>query len=83
MTIFPRIIFIDATNISNLTHRDIKNRAIGASEYQYYNLIGEFSKLNLELICYNTISNNEKIDSVQYKNIKQLFTDTFLETDKI
>lgn len=78
-----RVIFIDKTSIINLNHRDIKNRAIGASEYQYYNLIGEFSKLNLEIICYNTIHNAEIIDNVHYKNINNLATDTFLQSDKI
>lgn len=78
-----RVIFIDNTNIENLNHRDIKNRAIGASEYQYYNLIGEFSKLNLDIICYNTIKNEEIIDNIHYKNINNLATDTFFASDKI
>jgi glycosyltransferase involved in cell wall biosynthesis len=78
-----RVIFIDNTNIANLNHRDIKNRAIGASEYQYYNLIGEFSKLNLDIICYNAIQHEETIGNVQYKNINNVATDTFFASDKI
>ena len=68
---FSRIIFIDNTYIENLNHIDIKNRAIGASEYQFYSLLGEFSKLPLEIICYNNaFSNDELIGNVQYKNIQ-------------
>lgn len=79
---FSRIIFIDNTPIENLNHRDIKNRPIGASEHQLYSLIGELSKLNLDIICYNTILKHEIIDNVYYKNIEYLKIDTFLETDK-
>jgi len=80
---FERIIFIDGAEMSNLTHRDIKNRAIGASEYQFYNLIGEFSKLNLEIVCYNKIVTNETICNVQYKNIQCMQNDIFRVNDKI
>ena len=78
-----RVIFIDYTQIHNLNHRDIQNRAIGASEYQFYNLVGEFSKLNLDIICYNQEIINENIDNVQYKNIQYIDSDTFLQSDKI
>jgi len=78
-----RIIFIDGVDMPNLNHRDIKNRAIGASEYQFYNLIGEFSKLNLEIICYNNSYENIIIDKVQYKNIKYIKSDIFRINDKI
>jgi glycosyltransferase involved in cell wall biosynthesis len=80
---FDRLIFIDGVDIPSLNHRDIKNRAIGASEYQFYNLIGEFSKLNLEIICYNNASENHTIDNVQYKNIKNIKSDIFRINDKI
>ena len=80
---FGKIIFIDDTNIPNLNHRDIKNKAIGASEYQFYNLIGEFSKLNLEVVCYNKTLINETIDNVHYKNICNIKNVIFLVSDKI
>ena len=81
---FSRIIFIDNTYIENLNHIDIKNRAIGASEYQFYSLLGEFSKLPLEIICYNNaFSNDELIGNVQYKNIQTMNSSWFLPTDKI
>jgi len=80
---FSRIIFIDNTHIENLNHIDIKNRAIGASEYQFYSLVGEFAKLHLEIVCYNTILQDELIGNVQYKNITTIDSATFLPTDKI
>jgi glycosyltransferase involved in cell wall biosynthesis len=78
-----RIIFVDNVDIPNLNHKDIKNRAIGASEYQFYNLIGEFSKLKLDIICYNKITDNKEIDGVTYKNIQTMKNDIFRISDKI
>lgn len=78
-----RIIFVDGADMPKLNHRDIKNRAIGASEYQFYNLIGQFTKLDLEIICYNKTAENETIDNVQYKNIQCMQNDIFRATDKI
>jgi glycosyltransferase involved in cell wall biosynthesis len=80
---FSRIIFIDGVDLPNLNHRDIKNRAIGASEYQFYNLIGEFSKLNLEIVCYNNVSEPVVIDTVLYKNTRDIKNDIFRINDKI
>jgi len=77
-----RIIFIDNTPLPQLNHQEIKNRAIGASEYQFYNLIGEFAQLNLHIICYNTTPDSKIINNVQYKNIEYFKTDIFFPTDK-
>jgi glycosyltransferase involved in cell wall biosynthesis len=78
-----RIIFIDSTNLPNLNHVDIKYKAIGASEHQFYSLIGEFSKLNLTIVCYNNVPVKVDISNVQYKNINLLKDEIFLNTDKI
>lgn len=78
-----RIIFIDSTQFPQLNHREIKNRAIGASEYQFYNLIGQLTKLNINIICYNSTQESEVIDNVHYKNINSFNNDTFFTTDKI
>lgn len=60
------MIFIDRT--CNLNHISIKNRAIGASEYQFYNLINELSKNN-NITCYNHTRNHEMIDNILYCNL--------------
>lgn len=78
-----RIIFIDSTNLPNLNHIDIAGKATGASEHQFYSLIGEFSKLNLTVICYNQMLVNIRIDNVEYKNIALINNEVFLNTDKI
>uniref|UniRef100_A0A6C0BBG4 Glycosyl transferase family 1 domain-containing protein n=1 Tax=viral metagenome TaxID=1070528 RepID=A0A6C0BBG4_9ZZZZ len=83
MSNFPRIIFIDHTPIIDLNHHDIKNRAIGASEYQFYNLIDTFSKVNISIICFNKIQNDKVIDNVHYKPITTINVESFLPTDKI
>lgn len=80
---YHRIIFIDNTSFPQLNHQEIKNRAIGASEYQLYNLIGQLAQLNLNIICYNSTHESKIIDNVQYKNIEYFKTDIFFPTDKI
>jgi len=75
----PRVIFIDKTPMK-LTHKTVKNCAIGASEYQFYNLIEALS-LEREIICYNW--SEGKIDNVVYKPITQIDLDTFYPTDII
>lgn len=62
------LIFIDIT--TNLDHHSIKNRAIGASEYQLYNLIEKLSN-NYQIICYNNKENITKIDNIIYKSWKK------------
>lgn len=74
-----RIIFIDRTPMK-LNHKTVKNCAIGASEYQLYNLIETLS-LKREIICYNW--SDERIDNVIYKPITQIENDTFYPSDII
>lgn len=75
----PRVIFIDKTPMV-LTHESVKNCAIGASEYQLYNLIETLSEKR-EIICYNW--SDTKIGNVTYKPISQLENDTFYPSDII
>lgn len=76
-----KIFFID--NTSDQTHISIKNNGIGASEYQYYNLVTEFSKLSDERItCFNGINNNFEINNIIYKNINCFF-ETLIEENSI
>ena len=75
----PRIIFIDKTPLK-LTHETVKNCPIGASEYQFYNLVESLSRKR-EIICYNW--SDCKIDNVLYKPITQIENDTFYPTDII
>jgi glycosyltransferase involved in cell wall biosynthesis len=63
-----KLIFIDIT--SNYDHNSIKNRAIGASEYQIYNLIEKLST-KYEITYYNNINNIIKIDNITYKSWKK------------
>ena len=79
LMLIPRVIFIDNTPMK-LTHKTVKDCAIGASEYQFYNLIETLS-LKREIICYNW--SEGKIDNVLYKPITQIEIDTFCPTDII
>ena len=67
------LIFIDIT--SNLNHTNILNRAIGASEYQFYNLINQLSN-TYNIICYNHNHTNIIIDNIQYKHFNEIPHDT-------
>lgn len=62
-----KLIFIEIT--SKFDHNSIKNRAIGASEYQIYSLIKKLS-IDYEITCYNKINNIIKIDNITYKSWK-------------
>jgi len=82
------IIFIDCKSpylglpLGDVNHSTIKQKAIGASEYQLYNLIREFSKIGMNIICYNqTRSDQTIIDNVVYKHIDSLKSDTFSLSD--
>jgi hypothetical protein len=59
-----KIVLLDIT--SNNDHINIKNKAIGASEYQLYNLVNVLSK-NYNITCYNN-KNNTTIDNIIYKS---------------
>jgi glycosyltransferase involved in cell wall biosynthesis len=73
-----KLIFIDIT--SNHDHHSIKNRAIGASEYQLYNLIEKLSN-NYEIICYNNKINITKIDNVIYKSWQKNLINDEIDTN--
>lgn len=66
------LLFLDLT--THYTHNSIKNTAIGASEYQAYNLIQTLSK-NYEIVVYNLKSNYSLIDNILYKNVNELIND--------
>jgi len=74
-----KIILIDIT--SCLNHENIKSRAIGASEYQFYNLLEKLSKIYDEIICYNNTSHIYKIDKVVYKSWKNDLINDKIELD--
>jgi glycosyltransferase involved in cell wall biosynthesis len=66
------LIFLDCTCDKN--HKVIKNKAVGASEYQFYNLIYNFSCIKKNSIyCYNYTNNkNLEIDNIFYSDFKYL-----------
>lgn len=66
------LLFLDLT--THYTHNSIKNTAIGASEYQAYNLIQTLSK-NYEIVVYNLKPNYSLIDNILYKNVNELIND--------
>ena len=59
---------------TNHDHKDILNWAIGASEYQLYNLINILSE-RYDIICYNNKNNESSIDNVLYKNRSSILND--------
>jgi glycosyltransferase involved in cell wall biosynthesis len=77
------LIFIDNTSEKN--HNSIKNVAIGASEYQFYNLVNSFSKIiDNPVFCFNrSLENSYKIDNVLYSNNTNIRNHNFNKNDKI
>ena len=72
------LVCIDMTTA--LTHNVIKNRAIGASEYQLYSLLNTL-KDTISIRCYNHHSQPTIVDSIQYDSFNSLVcndTDTVL-----
>lgn len=70
----PKLIFIDITSSND--HNCIKNRAIGASEYQMYCLLTNLSYY-YEITCYNHKKNYVMIDNIIYKSfVTDLVNDT-------
>jgi glycosyltransferase involved in cell wall biosynthesis len=67
-----KLIMLDIT--SHFNHNNILDRAIGGSEYQFYNLIKHLSKI-FDITCYNHSNNNTKIDNVEYKHFNQIVND--------
>jgi glycosyltransferase involved in cell wall biosynthesis len=74
-----KIIFVDYT--SSYTHINVKNRSIGASEYQLYNLIETLSKY-VNIYCFNHLG-YVKIDNVIYDNFTKLINFEIDENDVI
>lgn len=75
-----RFIFIDTS--TTLTHNDVTNKAIGASEYQFYNLLKNLAEKK-EVFCFNFNNNTQKIDNVNYVNIQQIIPFQINENDII
>lgn len=70
-----KIVFID--NTSHHTHNTIKNTGIGASEYQFYNLVEQFSRIsNGKIKCFNR-SIDIELNNVIYKNYDLLMETSF------
>ena len=75
-----RYIFIDT--FTTLTHNDVTNKAIGASEYQFYNLLKNLAQ-KTEVYCFTFNNNSQKIDNVNYINIQQIISFQLNENDII
>lgn len=75
-----RFIFIDTS--TTLTHNDVTNKAIGASEYQFYNLLKNLAH-KTEVFCFNFSVITPKIDNVNYVNIQQIIPFQLNENDVI
>ena len=72
------LIAIDLT--TNETHTSIKSKAIGASQYQFYNLLNSLQTIH-RIKCFNHCGSYEKIDSIEYNSYKSIEvgpTDTVL-----
>lgn len=61
-----RIIFIDPTSAH--THLSIKNRGIGASEYQFYNLIKKMSEY-FKVKCYFYGKEAKVVEGIEYYSL--------------
>ena len=75
-----KITCIDMT--TSLIYDDIQSKPIGASEFQFYNLITHISKYK-NIICYNKISNDHKSGNILYKNINNIYDENFDKNDII
>jgi len=64
------IIAYDRT--SDLSHLSIRNRALGASEYQFYSLLEELNISGVNITCQNNRSETESIDGILYKSHNSL-----------
>jgi glycosyltransferase involved in cell wall biosynthesis len=71
------LIFIDLTTAHD--HNSIKHNAIGASEYQAYNLLEQLSN-DYRVTCYNHKDTSVKIDNILYKSFKNHLLNDNLET---
>jgi len=65
------IVVIDHT--CDRTHNNIKNRAIGGSEYQLYNLLYHLSLVKKSISCFNYIHGRDNIiDNINYSNFETI-----------
>ena len=72
------LILLDLTTEHN--HQSIKNRAIGASEYQVYSLLQQLSK-KYDITCYNHTKNIVTIDNITYKSFKNDLLNDHIDKD--
>jgi glycosyltransferase involved in cell wall biosynthesis len=75
-----KIIFVDYTSANN--QNSIKNKAIGASEYQMYNLLEELSKYT-HIYCFNFTNRETIIDNITYNHFDNLINFNINEDDII
>ena len=78
-----KIIFYDnISTMHNLNHKNILVEGIGASEYQFYNLIKHISEKFIT-ICFNITNNNYYLDNVIYISNKHFIDYDIDEKDII
>ena len=66
-----RLVFID---FQNLNHTLLKNRPMGGSEFQFYNLIKHLKDLfEMNICCYNSTSSFQQIDTITYDSLSSLY----------
>jgi hypothetical protein len=75
-----KLIFIDIT--SGYDHNYVKNKAIGASEYQLYNLLENLCNY-YDIICYNCKNYTIIIDNIIYKSWKNELINDNIEPNTI
>ena len=75
-----KLIFIDPTSMN--THLTIKNRSIGASEYQFYNLIEILSKY-FKIKCFYNGKETKVVDDIEYDSLHINFINTEISNDDV
>jgi hypothetical protein len=76
-----RIFLLDIT--TNVRYDEIQDRAIGGSEFQFYNLAYHISKCK-NIICYNKIEREYQSENIIYKNFTEIENDKqIFNTDDI
>ncbi len=71
-----KIYFFDP--ICNLTYEDIVSRPIGGSEFQFYNLIKELSKV-FNCFVFNHATQENVIGNIVYMNMAKIFESEFAD----
>ena len=72
VSIMKRIFLFDIT--TNVRYDEIQDRAIGGSEFQFYNLAYNISKCK-NIICYNKIEKEYQSENIIYKNFTEIEND--------